>query len=135
MPPSPSKPRNNRNHWTRDARLDAELFGRRGEDLAAWYLRLKGYRIIDRRVKTPGGEIDLVVRRFGVTAFVEVKSRMSRKEIGLALEAVNTRRIARAAEHYVSRHPALAATPLRFDVIFLAPMMWPRHVKGAFDAS
>ena len=135
MPPSPSKPRNNRNHWTRDARLDAELIGRRGEDLAAWYLRLKGYRIIDRRVKTPGGEIDLVVRRFGVTAFVEVKSRMSRKEIGLALEAVNTRRIARAAEHYVSRHPALAATPLRFDVIFLAPMMWPRHVKGAFDAS
>ena len=135
MPPSPSKPRNNRNHWTRDARLDAELFGRRGEDRAAWYLRLKGYRIIDRRVKTPGGEIDLVVRRFGVTAFVEVKSRMSRKEIGLALEAVNTRRIARAAEHYVSRHPALAATPLRFDVIFLAPMMWPRHVKGAFDAS
>ena len=96
---------------------------------------MKGYRIVDRRVKTPGGEIDLVARRFGLTAFVEVKSRMSRAEEGMALEAVNTRRIARAAEYYVARHPELAATPLRFDVIFLAPMMWPRHLKGAFDAS
>lgn len=135
MPPSPSRPRNNRNHQTRTARLGAELFGRRGEDLAAWFLRLKGYRIVDRRVKTPGGEIDLVARRLGTTVFVEVKSRMSGKEIGMALEAVNTRRIARAAEHYVARHPAIAGTSLRFDVIFLAPMMWPRHVKGAFDAS
>ncbi len=135
MPPSPSSRRNSRNYQTRSARLGAELFGRRGEDLAAWYLRLKGYRIVEKRVKTPGGEIDLVARRFGVTAFVEVKSRISRRELGMALEAVNTRRISRAAEHYVARHPALAATALRFDVIFLAPMMWPRHVKGAFDAS
>lgn len=135
MPPSPSRRRNSRNYQTRDARLGAELLGRRGEDFAAWYLRLKGYRILDRRVKTPGGEIDLIARRFGVTAFIEVKSRKSRDELGLALEAVNTRRIARAAEHYVARHPDLAATSLRFDVIFLAPMMWPRHLKGAFDAS
>ena len=49
-------------------------------------------------------------------------------------EAVNTRRIVRAAEHYIARHPELAATPLRFDVIFLAPMMWPRHLKNAFQA-
>jgi putative endonuclease len=138
MPPSPSKPGNSRpksrNYQSRSARLGAELYGRRGEDLAAWFLRLKGYRIIARRVKTPGGEIDLVARRFGLTAFVEVKSRMSRAEYGMALEAVNTRRIVRAAEHYIARHPELAATPLRFDVIFLAPMMWPRHLKNAFQA-
>ena len=132
MRPSPSRPRPRQ---TRSARLGAEILGRRGEAMAAWYLRLKGYRILDTRVKTPVGEIDLVARRFGVTVFVEVKARMSRGELGMALEAVNSRRIVRAAEHYVARHPALAATPLRFDVIFLAPMTWPRHVKGAFDAS
>ena len=132
MPPSPSRPRRSR---SRAERLGAEIFGRRGEAIAAWYLRLKGYRILDQRVKTPVGEIDLVARRFGVTAFVEVKARASSTELGLALEAVNARRIVRAAEFYVARHPALAATPLRFDVIFLAPMAWPRHVKGAFDAS
>ncbi len=132
MLPSPSRLRSRR---SRAERLGAEAFGRRSETLAAWYLRLKGYRIVDMRVKTPVGEIDLVARRFGVTIFVEVKARASAAEQGLALEAVNTRRIARAADYYVARHPALAATPLRFDVIFLAPITLPRHVKGAFDAS
>ncbi len=128
MPPSPGKLKNR-------ARLGAELFGRRGETLAAWYLRLKGYRIVATRVKTPVGEIDLIARRFGLTAFIEVKARQSRAEEAMALAAVNTSRISRAAQYYVARHPALAETPLRFDVIFLAPGTWPRHVKGAFDAS
>lgn len=132
MPPSRGKPRNSR---PSSVRLGAELFGRRGETLAAWYLRLKGYRIVATRVKTPVGEIDLVARRFGLTAFIEVKARQSRAEEATALTAVNTSRISRAAQYYVARHPALAETPLRFDVIFLAPMAWPRHVKGAFDAS
>ena len=116
-------------------RSKAEVFGRRGEGLAAWYLRLKGYRIVAARVKTPVGEIDLVARRFGTTAIIEVKARQSRSEEAVALAAVNTSRISRAAQYYVARHPALAETPLRFDVIFLAPGTWPRHVKGAFDAS
>lgn len=136
MPPSPSRPKPRpRRSRSRAERLGAEVFGRRGEALAAWYLRLKGYCIVEMRVKTPVGEIDLVARRFGVTVFVEVKARTSVAELGPALQAVNTRRIARAADYYVARHPALAATPLRFDVIFLAPMTLPRHVKGAFDAS
>jgi putative endonuclease len=45
---------------------------------------------------------------------------------------VNQRRLVRAAQYYVARHPALAATPLRFDVIFLAPKSLPRHLKNAF---
>ncbi|WP_439599851.1 YraN family protein [Devosia sp.] len=136
MPPWPGKPQSRPgNNQTRKSRLGAELYGRRGETLAAWYLRLKGYRIVATRVKTPVGEIDLVARRLGTTAFVEVKARQHRSEEGVALEAVNTSRIARAAQYYVARHPTLAETPLRFDVIFLAPGTWPRHVKGAFDAS
>ncbi len=128
MPPSPGRLKSRK-------RLGAELFGRRGETLAAWYLRLKGYRIVATRVKTPVGEIDLIARRFGLTAFIEVKARQTRSEEALALAAVHTSRISRAAQYYVARHPALAETPLRFEVIFLAPMTWPRHVKGAFDAS
>lgn len=123
--PSPSGP-------NRSRRLAAELFGRRGETLAAWYLRLKGYRIVATRVKSPVGEIDLVARRLGVTVFVEVKARGRRQSLAEALGVVNTRRIARAAAYYVARHPDLAATALRFDVIFLAPFTWPRHVRDAF---
>ena len=52
-----------------------------------------------------------------------------------ALQAVNQSRISRAAAFWLARHPAHAAANLRFDVIFLAPRQWPRHVINAFDAS
>jgi hypothetical protein len=57
MPRSPSKPADK-------GRRSAEQAGRRGEALAALFLQMKGYRIVGRRVKTPVGEIDLVVRRW-----------------------------------------------------------------------
>jgi putative endonuclease len=128
MPPSPSKPRNK-------VRQGAELYGRKGETLAAWFLRLQGYRILESRYKTPVGEIDLIARRWGTTVFVEVKSRSGRQHERDALLAVKTSRIVRAAEYYIGRHPALVASSLRFDVIFLAPRMWPRHVRNAFQAT
>lgn len=128
MPPSPSGKKSK-------PRLAAELFGRRGETLAAWYLRLKGYRIIATRYKTPIGEIDLIARRFGITVFVEVKARQRRDSLADALSAVNTRRITRAAQFFMTRQQTLANSDMRFDVIFLAPLTWPRHVRNAFDAS
>src|SRR5688572_14665501 len=121
MPPSPSRPKSK-------ARLAAEGFGRRGEWLAAWYLRLKLYRIVATRFKTPVGEIDLVAERFGTTVFVEVKARQRRDSLGEALFAVNHRRLLRAAQYYLTRHPRLASAPMRFDVIFLAPKAWPSHL-------
>lgn len=126
--PSPSKPKSS-------FRLAAEAFGHRGEALAALYLRLKLYAIVATRFKTPVGEIDLIVRRFGVTVFVEVKARQRAETEGEALAAVNRRRIVRAAQYYLMRHPKVAETPLRFDVIFLAPGRLPRHLKNAFDAT
>jgi putative endonuclease len=125
MPPSPSKLKSS-------ARLDAERQGRRGEALAALFLQAQLYRIVERRFKCPVGEIDLVAERFGTTVFVEVKARGRAEGAGEALEQVNQQRIVRAAEYYLSRHPKLAATSLRFDVIFLAPKSWPRHLKNAF---
>ena len=118
----------------RDRRLAAELFGRRGETVAAWFLRLKGYRILARRFRTPAGEIDLVASRFGTLVFVEVKARRSGAPED-AWIAVNTRRVTAAADFYLARHPRLAGSDLRYDVIFLAPMTWPRHVVNAFDAA
>jgi putative endonuclease len=119
----------------RPERLAAEGFGHRGETLAALYLMGKLYRVVARRVKTPVGEIDLVVRRFGVTVFVEVKARKRYESEAEALGAVNRRRIVKAALWYVSQHPRLAERPMRFDVIFLAPGKWPRHLSNAFDAT
>lgn len=128
MPPSPSKPKSK-------ARIEAYLGGHRGEALAAWFLRLKLYRIVQRRCKTPVGEIDLIAERFGTTVFVEVKARSKTMLEAEALQAVNQSRIVRAAQYWLARHPGKAETNLRFDVIFLAPGRWPRHVINAFDAS
>ena len=41
-------------------RQQAERRGHASESLAALWLRLKGYRILARRLKTHAGEIDLV---------------------------------------------------------------------------
>ena len=128
MPPSPSKPRNS-------ARIAAYLGGHRGEALAAWFLRFKLYRIIGRRYKTPVGEIDLIASRFGTVVFVEVKARSKAASEAQTLEAIKTSRIVRAAQYWLARHPAKTETSFRFDVIFLAPRQWPRHVINAFDAS
>lgn len=115
-------------------RQRAERTGRRGEHIAALYLILKGYRIIARRYRTPVGEIDLIAARGPVTAFIEVKTRRSDADFGLALQQVNRQRLSRAAEAWLSRHPEAANRTLRFDVIFLAPFRLPRHVMNAFDA-
>lgn len=112
----------------------AEARGRRAEALAALWLRLKFYRIRDARVRTPVGEIDLIAERFGTLAFVEVKARGAPTGEAEALEAVNAARIARAAEWYLMRHPALAARRMRFDVVFVAPGRPPRHLTNAFEA-
>ncbi|HVX82700.1 MAG TPA: YraN family protein [Devosiaceae bacterium] len=127
MPPSPSR-------RASEARLRAERQGRRGEALAALWLGLQFYGILERRFKTPVGEIDLIAARFGTTVFVEVKSRGRGESEAEALAKVDRRRLVRAAEYYLARHPELAAAPLRFDVIFLAPKSLPRHLRNAFTS-
>jgi len=132
MPPSPSRPGNSP---STQFRKFSERSGRRGETLAALYLNLKGYRILARRVKTPVGEIDLIARRGRVTAFVEVKARSFSHQEAEALQAVNHRRIIRAAQLWLGRRPELMQDELRVDVIFLAPFAWPRHIVNAFSAT
>lgn len=91
----------------------------------------KGYRILERRFRTPVGEIDLIVRRGKVIAYVEVKQRPGE---ALALEAVNAtarRRISRAAAWYGARLKEPGLTE-RFDVISIRPWRLPRHLKNAW---
>ena len=111
-------------------RAEREAKGRRGEALAAWYLRLKGWRIMAQRVKTPRGEIDLIARRGGVVAFVEVKWRASAAELDFAIDEYRLRRVAAAAEAVAHRY-AKTGEVQRIDVLLLAPGRFPRHMANA----
>lgn len=113
------------------SRAGAERHGRRGEALAAWYLRLKGWRILAHRVKTPRGEVDLVARRGRTVAFVEVKWRKSADALDLAIDHHRLRRVALAAEAIAPRF-ARAGDDQRIDVLLLAPCRFPRHIVNAW---
>ncbi len=114
------------------ARADGDRRGRAAERLAAWSLRLRGYRILARRFACPAGEIDLVVRRGDLLAFVEVKRRPSLDAGAEALRPAQRRRIARAAEAFLGQRPALAGLRLRFDLVLIAPWRLPRHLSDAW---
>lgn len=116
-------------------RRAAETRGRRGETVAAWYLRLKGYRVLARRYRTPAGEIDLVVRRARCIVFVEVKHRPKLDEAADAVSPTGRRRIARAAALWLSAHPQATGLDQRFDMVLIAPGRWPRHLVSAFDGA
>jgi putative endonuclease len=113
------------------ARQAAEAAGRRTERLAAWWLRLKGWRILDRRVRTPAGEVDIVARRGSLVAFVEVKGRATAAELDFAIDERRLSRVAAAAEVLMPRY-AGPGDDIRVDVILLAPGARPRHIENAW---
>jgi putative endonuclease len=93
-----------------DTRRDRERHGRRAETRAAIALRLKGYCVLDRRVRTSAGEVDLVVRRGCVVASVAV-----------AVSPTQRRPIVRAAADYIAAFPRLAVLTQRFDAVLVEP--------------
>lgn len=109
--------------------------GARAERLAAWLLRLKGYAILARGLRLPGGEIDLIARRGRVLVFVEVKARGDRDLAAQALRARQRARIARAAAGFLAARPGLAGLEARFDAMVFGAWPWPRHVVDAWRDS
>lgn len=114
-------------------RLGAVAFGLSAEGLAAWLLRLKGYRVLARRSKHPVGEIDLIARRGKVIAFVEVKARRAAGEAIHSITPNQRRRIERAAEAFVARDASLRHCDWRFDVVLIdGAGRLPRHMPDAW---
>lgn len=115
-----------------ERRRRAYRHGRAAEWLCAALLVLKGYRIVARGVRLPVGEIDIVARRAGVLACVEVKRRKTLRGAVEAVTARQRRRIGRAAEGFVARRPDLAGLAIRFDVMLVAGGWRPRHIEDAW---
>ncbi len=112
-------------------RQAAEAAGRRGERIAGWWLRLKGWQILARRVRTPAGEVDLIARKGNLVAFVEVKMRATAAELDFAIDERRLARVAAAAEYLMPSY-AGPGDDIRVDVILLAAGTRPRHIENAW---
>ena len=112
--------------------LGTERFGRRAERWAAFWLRLKGYRVLGRRVRNRFGEIDLVCRHDRCIVFVEVKGRSSTEAALQALGPRQQQRIAQAATLFLKERPGLAGFDCRFDLVTIDRLGLPRHVTDVW---
>ena len=112
-------------------RRAAEQRGRGAETLACWWLRLKGWRIVARRARCPGGEVDIVARRGRTLAFVEVKARNSEAAAGYSLDQYRLRRVAVAAERLTPRYGKGCDT-IRIDAMYIVPGRWPQHLPDVW---
>ena len=115
-------------------RQRAQRRGRFAEWLCLWHLRLRGWQILARGWRCPSGEIDILARRGGVLAVIEVKSRHEFDAAASALTPRQRKRIARAAEAFLSSRPDLARLDPRFDLMLVAPGRLPRHWPDAWRA-
>ena len=112
-------------------RQQAEKRGRQAERIAGWWLRLKGWQIVGRRLRTRVGEVDLVARRGSMLAFVEVKARATGADLALAIDERRLSRVAAAAE-MLFYDLAKPGDDMRIDVILLAPGRPPRHLANVW---
>lgn len=116
-----------------------------GERMAALYLILHGYRILERNYVSGGAEIDIIARKSDVTAFVEVKAR-NLKHLGQhesrpadAVTSEKQRKIIAVANRYKARKPFDGK--MRFDIIevyledgkFRPKVKEIKHLESAFN--
>ena len=124
---------------------DRRQLGRDGEDVAARYLRRRGYTLLDRNRRSEGGEIDIVARdREGAIVFVEVRTRRGRGAALAALESVDSakqERLRLGAAAYLADLAGDAGDEpsARIDVVAVAPgragrLVVARHVRNAVEA-
>ena len=110
----------------------AEKRGRGAETLACWWLRLHGWRILARRARVPGGEVDIIARRRRTLAFVEVKARATQDAAAMSLDAWRLRRVVTAAERLAPRY-LKPGDELRIDALFIVPGRLPTHLPNVWQ--
>jgi putative endonuclease len=98
------------------------IFGKKGEDAIVAYLKQQGYQLLERNYKSNHGEIDIIVQKNTVIAFVEVKLR-NRKTIALEqlISEQKQHKIEKTARMFIAqKNIALNATIFRFDVALVS---------------
>lgn len=114
--------------------MNNKKLGNFGELIAEYYLKLKGYKILERNFLVKGGEIDIIAEKNKTTVIVEVKTRKN-LSYGDPEDAVNyykKKNIIYAVKNYLKRS-GREDRKIRFDVIGIVFRPFKiRHIKDAF---
>ena len=104
--------------------------GLAAEDLAARLYEADGFEVLERRWRSLGGEIDLIVARAGLIVFVEVKARRTREVAAHSVSDAQWRRLGAAAEIYLGE---MSGPPpdCRFDVVLVDAQGVASRVENA----
>ncbi len=113
-------------------RAAAEARGRTAEARVASRLAGEGWAVLDQRVRTAAGEIDLIAERDGLLAFIEVKARPSLAEAAFSLGARQRQRLMAAAGIWLADHPGHGESGIRFDVVLHDAEGRMRRIADAF---
>ena len=92
--------------------------GKFGEQIAAKYLKDKGYKILKINYYTRDGEVDLICQKRGLLIFVEVKTRKN-NSFGYPEESIDQRkqdRLVKAVQHFLQNYTS-AIESIRIDAI------------------
>jgi putative endonuclease len=113
--------------------MNRRIRGTDGENEAQAYLESQGYSVLARNFRTRRGEVDLVARRGGRLAFVEVKNWGSYQADSLeyAIGAWKRRRIIEVSRSYLRLHPQPDGVRIAYDVILLRRGRI-NHIQDAF---
>jgi putative endonuclease len=116
-------------------RTSRTIKGKSYEQLAAAFFEQNGFEILQRNWRTGHREIDLIVRKNKLIAFVEVKSASSQK-YGHPADRVDDKKVAnltKAAQQYLIDNK-IEGCDLRFDVVtFVNGRL--EHFPDAFPAA
>ncbi len=111
------------------------ILGKKGEDIATWYLAELGYTILERNWRHEKDEIDIIAVDGKTLVIVEVKTR-STDFFGEPEEAVNRKKqkyLVRATQAYMELNPV--ELEVRYDIISIViqkNIEKVRHIKDAF---
>lgn len=109
------------------------------ERQAESFLHVRGLKTLTRNFTCRLGEIDLVMLDGPALVFAEVRYRRNCSH-GSGAETVTMakrRRLIRAAQVYLQRHPGQAHRPCRFDVVsmsYMGGVLKCQWIRGAFTA-
>lgn len=116
--------------------MKANLSGHIAEFAARMLFRFKGYRVVASNYVTGrgtgAGEIDFIAVRGSTIVFVEVKQRSSIEKAAYAILPAQQKRIWKAAENFVQRHPRYVEYNIRFDAVLVSLPFAICHVADAF---